>query len=82
MSQLVCSLQHNSKVPAIRELGLECTPQQHKKCAQGEGKAPHASSWASPKNNESTTQRMNGMCHECIKTSLLLGVAKNKESVT
>ena len=38
VSQLVCTLRHNSKVPASRELGLECTPQQHTKCAQGEGK--------------------------------------------
>ena len=50
----MCTLQNKSKVPASRELGLECTPQQHTKCAQGGGK----------------------------ETRLLLGVAKNKESMT
>ena len=39
VNQPVCTLQNNSKVPASRELWLECTPQQHTKCAQGEGKA-------------------------------------------
>ena len=34
----MCTLQNNSKVPASRGLGLECTPQQHTKCAQGGGK--------------------------------------------
>ena len=34
----MCTLQNNSKVPASRELELECTPQQHTKCAQGGGK--------------------------------------------
>ena len=37
-NQLVCTLQKNSKVPASREQGLECTPQQHTNCAQGGGK--------------------------------------------
>ena len=31
----MCTLQNNSEVPASREKGLECTPQQHTKCAQG-----------------------------------------------
>ena len=34
----MCTLQNNSEVPARRELGLECRPQQHTKCAQGGGK--------------------------------------------
>ena len=36
-----------------------------------------------PRCKESTTPRINSMCHACIKaTRLLLGVAKNKGSAT
>ena len=80
----LCTLQNSSNVPTCRELGLECTPQQHTRCAQGKGKAPHARFLLSvAKNKESATQRISSMGHACIKTThLFFGVAKKREHTT
>ena len=79
----MCARQNNTKVPAHRGLVLESMLQQHTKCTQGKRKTPHAYCWAWQKNKESATQRINSICHECIKTTrLLLAVAKYKESRT
>ena len=78
----MCTLQNKSKVPASRELGLECTPQQHTKCAQGGGKETRLLLGVA-NYKECTNQKVSSISrHACIKTRLLLGVPKNKESKT
>ena len=50
----MCTLQNNSKVPASSELGLECTPQPHTKCAQGGGKETRLLSGVAKKKGSKT----------------------------
>ena len=79
----LCTRQNNSKVPARRELVLECMLQQHTKCAEGKRKGTTRFLLGVAKYKESAMQERSSMCQECIKTPpLLLGIAKKKESAT
>ena len=87
----LCTRKNNNKVPASRNLALECVLQHHTKCAQGTGKVPHnrkhtrqhKRSLLGANKSTSTQTQLESIRPGGIKTTRLpLAVAKYKGSTT